>query len=113
MKFIDPQASPGQIEVVVKLPDKWASLSDKLKPQLDQLPALESLKGIYRFESIKDETQKLVWCFSNEGDDPPDDFEVSPGSNRTLVKLERFDPGVANSIWAKSIVSGGLLSMLD
>ena len=97
----------------MKLPNKWALYPDKLIPQLDQLPDLESHKGIYRFESIEDETQKLVWCFSNEGDVPPDNFEVTPGSNRTLVKLERFDQRDPNPTWAKSIVSGQLLSMLD
>ena len=99
--------------MVVELPNQWAHYSDKVIPQLEQLPPLKSLKGIYRFESIEDEAQKLVWCFSNKDDFAPDNFDVFPGSNRTLVKLERYDQGIANSRWAKSIISGRLLSKLD
>ncbi len=46
--------------------------------------------GIYEFNQ-----GKLVLCITNEAADIPTEFKAPPGSGRTLMILEQFDPGTS------------------
>jgi hypothetical protein len=97
----------------VKLPKQVAHYKESFIPQIDQLPLVGTLKGIYRWESNADGKQRLVWCFAGSGEPTPKEFAVYPGSKRTMVTLVRYEESHDNRDWAMSVVPKKFLSLLD
>ena len=94
----------------MELPDKNAFYKDSVTSQIDQLPPVKTLKGIYRFGYSEDGLEQLVWCFSNNDKQSPTEFVVSPGSQRTMVTLKRYVEASTETDWAKLVISNQFFS---